>query len=120
MKILVVEDNAAMRAMIRLMLAQPGDEVRECAEGAEALAAYAEFQPEWVTMDIQLGAADGFDVTSQITARFPSARVIILTQHDSDGYRAAAVKAGAWAYVLKDNLADVRACFRNPPNNLSL
>ncbi len=70
-----------MRAMIRLMVARPGDEVRECAEGAAAADAYAEFQPEWVTMDIGLGDVDGLTATSQIKARFPMVKIVIVTQY---------------------------------------
>ncbi len=108
-----------MRAMIRLMVARQGDEVHECADGAAALDAYAEFSPEWVTMDLELGATDGLMATEQIKSAFPAARIMIVTQHDNDALRDAALKAGACAYVLKDNLSRLRELFAGPrpPNS---
>lgn len=111
MKLLIVEDNPSMRAMIRLVAAQADDEVRECANGSEAFAAYARFQPDWVTMDLGLPGLDGLAATRQIIDRFPGARVVIVTSHDSGSLRKAARESGASDYVLKERLERVREIF---------
>ena len=97
-----------MRAMIRRMVAGPGDEVQECADGAEALAAYEAFQPDWTTMDLRMRHVDGLAATRQIKARFPEARILMLTQHGNEALRVAAQEAGACAYILKENLVNLR------------
>lgn len=62
MKILIVEDNPNMRAMIRKILEQNVPEIREiieCDDGAEAIELYHQNGPDWVLMDIQLKEMDG-------------------------------------------------------------
>ena len=46
MKLLIVEDNAAVRRVIRKTVADLADDIAECGDGAEALAAYARFYPD--------------------------------------------------------------------------
>nr|MBA4184545.1 response regulator [Acidobacteriota bacterium] len=46
MKVLIVDDNQQARQMIKHYLRELSDEFRECADGAEALSAYADFLPD--------------------------------------------------------------------------
>lgn len=108
LNLLIVEDNSAMRGLIRSIIADLASDVSECADGAEALAAYARCRPDCVLMDIRTGGMDGISATRQITAAFPDARIIILTEYDDDKLREAARSAGACDYVTKENLLDVR------------
>ncbi len=81
MSFLIVEDNENMRRVIRSVLSEfPGD-VHECADGSEALAAYAAHLPDWVLMDLKMKYVDGFAATGQITSVFPNAKVIIVTDY---------------------------------------
>lgn len=107
MKCLIVEDSAAMRRVIRKMISDLA-EVQECQDGSEALAAYASFEPDWVLMDVKMREVHGLDATKQIRAVFTDARVVIVSNYDSDELREAARAAGACAYVLKENLFDLR------------
>ena len=108
MKLLIVEDNAPMRRLIKSMLRDLAAEVRECADGGEALAAYAEFGPDWVLMDIKMPGIDGIAATRQMLAADPGARVVIVTDYDDHHLRAAAQSAGARQYILKENLLAIR------------
>jgi two-component system chemotaxis response regulator CheY len=108
MRILIVEDNAGVRGLIRRALAGLGAEFVECGDGAEAVAAYAAEGPDFVLMDIEMPAMDGITATRQIIAADPSARIIILTNHDQPSLREAARVAGACGYVLKENLFAIR------------
>ncbi len=54
MKLLIVEDNSGVRRLIRRVVASVADEIRECADGAEALALCAAERPDFVLMDIQM------------------------------------------------------------------
>lgn len=59
MKLLIVEDNPVMRQMIRRLLADLAEDIRECDDGDEALALYCVFQPDWVLMDWQMPRLNG-------------------------------------------------------------
>ena len=112
-KILLVDDSAKVREMIKSLLAGLGVEGATHVIGnktsfCEALAAYRAGQPDWVLMDILMPTMDGLTATRQITAACPQARVVVLTQFESEQLRAAAHDAGAYAYVLKENVLQVR------------
>jgi two-component system response regulator DegU len=105
--ILIVEDNAAVRRLIRRAIAHLASEVHECEDGADALKAYAEFQPTLVLMDIRMPRMDGLAATRQIMQSYPAARIIVVTDYDVDDLRTAAFASGASGYALKDNLTEL-------------
>jgi CheY-like chemotaxis protein len=116
--LMVVEDNAEMRRVIRRMLAGIATEIVECADGSQALAAYALSRPDWVLMDIEMSGVDGIAATREITTAFPEAHVVIVTGHGDEPLRAAAREAGACGYVLKENLLEVRHLVGASPETL--
>ena len=115
MTCLIVDDNPQMREVITVFVRNLADTIVECNDGAEALAAYRTYRPDWVLMDIRMRTIDGITATRQITAEFPAARVVIVTQYDDRELRAAAWQAGACGYVLKDNLVELRRVLRGTP-----
>ena len=108
MKLLIVEDSQKMREMIKSFVSSLAEQVFECIDGAEALKAYEQQQPDWVLMDIEMADVDGLTATRQIKNAWPEARIMIVTNYDDEGLREAAREAGASEYVLKPNLADLR------------
>ena len=108
MKLLIVEDNEAMRRLLRSLVQDLAEAVYECGDGADAFSAYAVCHPDWVLMDIKLPKTDGITATSQITTAWPEAKVMIVTEYDDAKLREAARQAGAQEYVLKENLMEVR------------
>lgn len=104
MKVLIVDDNQKMREMTRLFLSQTADEFRECEDGADALAAFANFQPDWVLMDWEMKRMDGLTAAEEILNAFPAAQILMFTQYEDAELRAAATKVGACGFVLKDEL----------------
>jgi CheY-like chemotaxis protein len=113
MTILIVEDNEPMRQLIKKLLGDLADTFAECDDGAHALDAYRQRQPDWVLMDIKMNEMDGLAATRQIKAAFPEARIIIVTGYDDARLRAAAHKAGACAYVHKENLLELRQILKH-------
>jgi len=107
-KLLIVEDNPAIRRVIRSIVTALAGEIYECEDGVEALAAYTTHQPDFVLMDIAMNTMDGIAATRQITAADPAAKVIIVTNYDEADLREAARQAGACGYVLKENLLEIR------------
>ena len=93
-----------MRELIKMTLAGVADVVGECADGAEALAAYTRLQPDWVLMDIGMKDIDGIAATRQILAADPTARIVMVTDYNEGEQRRAAHDAGAKQYVVKENL----------------
>ena len=117
MRLLLVEDNDRMRQLIRSVLEGFVSDIRECADGEEALAAYAECQPDWVLMDIKMPRLDGISATRQIMQEWPEAKVVMLTDYDDDELRAAARSAGARDYVLKEDLRKLRRLLQRQAAN---
>jgi len=108
MKLLIVDDNAPMRELIKRMLGDLADEISECEDGDQALAVYAAERPDWVLMDIEMKRMNGIAATRRLLAAFPEARVVVVTNYSDQPLREAARKAGACGYVLKENLMEVR------------
>ena len=112
MMLLIVEDNAAMRRLIRRLTRDLAARIEECADGAAALSAYETHHfgaEDWVLMDIELPDLDGISVTRQLCARHPEARVLIVTKYDDDELRRRAFADGAYGFIRKDNLLELRA-----------
>ena len=65
-------------------------------------------------MDIAMKPMDGLEATGRIKARFADARIVILTQHDSPPMRQAAGRAGAFAFVAKENLTEIEKIICGP------
>ena len=97
-----------MRSLIRSIVADLADSIVERGDGAEALACYAEHRPDWVLMDLMMPQVGGLAATRQILLTDPAARIVVVTGHESQSLREAARRAGACAYVSKDNLLDLR------------
>lgn len=108
MTILIVEDNPLMRAMLRETVGEFADTIIECADGAEALAAYQANLPHWVLMDIQMARLDGLTASRQIKTRYPNAKICIVTAYGDARTRQQAAEAGALAFVLKENLEELK------------
>ena len=109
MKILIVEDNAAVRRLIASVLAPLASTITECTDGGDALIAYEAYRPDVVLMDIAMQRLDGLAATAAIIAVHPTARVVIVTNHADAGLRDAATRAGACGYLLKEHLTDLPA-----------
>ena len=105
MTLLIVEDNAGIRRVLRRILVDTASTIWECADGSEALAAYEEHRPDVVLMDFRMTHVDGLTATRQIRAYDPSARIIIVTDYLDDDMKTAALEAGACDYVLKQDIS---------------
>jgi CheY-like chemotaxis protein len=109
MTILIVDDNAGIRKLLRRALGKVGTRIYECVDGSEAVQMYAECQPDIVLMDIKMQHLDGLAATRLLREAYPSARVVIVTDYDDDELRIAARAAGACAYVIKQDLTGLES-----------
>lgn len=104
-RVLVVDDQAMVRAGLRMLLAvEPDiDVVAEGANGHEAVAQAARSRPHVILMDIRMPELDGLEATRRILAANQDARILILTTFNLDDYLYEALRAGASGFVLKDD-----------------
>jgi len=102
-RILVVEDQADNRQIIRDVLAPTDYEITEAENGVEALAAIAKQRPDLILMDIQLPHMDGYEATRRIKAdpELNSIPIIAVTSYALSGDDGKAHAAGCDAYVTK-------------------
>lgn len=107
-RILVVDDHFVVRmGLISLVNTEPDMEVvGEAADGAEAVIKFAQLNPDLVLMDLRMPGTDGIRATTEIRAKHPEARVLMLTTYDGDTDIHRAVQAGAQGYVLKNSTGD--------------
>jgi PAS domain S-box-containing protein len=78
-RILIVEDNAATRKMMRLALQAEGYEVVEAEDAAQAVAVVSERAPALALVDCKLPDADGFELARRLRERLPALRLIAIT-----------------------------------------
>jgi two-component system invasion response regulator UvrY len=103
MKLLIVDDHAVVRAGLRRLLA--GDarlEVREAADGKEALGLFREYGPDLVILDINLPGMGGLELIKRLKLEDPGARILVLSMHDDAIFALRALQAGALGYLGKN------------------
>jgi two-component system, OmpR family, KDP operon response regulator KdpE len=115
-RVLVVDDEPAIRRFLCTSLTVHAYSVFEAANGQEALAAVLAHRPDLVILDLGLPDLDGVDVT-RLLREWTAVPVIILTVQDQEGAKIAALDAGADDYVTKpfgmgELLARMRAALR--------
>jgi SARP family transcriptional regulator, regulator of embCAB operon len=100
-RLLIADDRARTRRALRALLGTHAEFalVGEVADGAEALTAVEQLQPNIVILDIRMPRLDGLAATRQIKARWPTIRVIAHSL--AEELRADALAAGADAFVAK-------------------
>src|ERR1700761_1593276 len=107
-RLLIVDDQASSRELIRSFLSMPGITFHECASGLEAISLANEFKPHWITMDVQMPGINGFEAVKAIKEVHPEARVLIVTSFNDPHFRDMARTAGAAGFILKENLLALR------------
>lgn len=107
LKVLLVDDNQPfLRAVQRFLDTLPGVSVVGCAhDGHEALAQAERLRPDLVLLDVVMPGMDGFKVALALKAKPSPPRIVILSLHDDEAYRASARLHGAEAFVRKDKFA---------------
>lgn len=101
-RVLVVDDAAFMRMVIKKMLENNGFEVVAEAENGEVgIAKYKEFQPDIVTMDITMPNMSGIDALKAICSFDPNAKVVIVSAMGQDGLVREAILGGAKSFIVK-------------------
>ncbi|HEY0858177.1 MAG TPA: response regulator transcription factor [Albitalea sp.] len=101
MKVLLVEDDPAMRATLARTLERRGMQVVACGEGARALDRWRASDPDVVLLDLSLPGVDGLTVLAQARAEQLGTPVLILTARGTVGDRVLGLNTGADDYLAK-------------------
>lgn len=106
-RILIVDDAAFMRMMIKDILTKNGYEVvGEAQDGAEAVDKYQELLPDLVTMDITMPEMDGITALKKIKEINPNAIIIMCSAMGQQAMVIDAIQAGAKDFIVKPFQAD--------------
>jgi CheY-like chemotaxis protein len=95
-KLLVVEDNPELRALITAILRTCGYGVRSCPDGLSALKEIRADMPDIVLSDLFMPGMSGFELLSVIRRRFPGIQVVAMSSTYSGGQTAAGIDADAF------------------------
>jgi len=103
-RVLIADDHAVVRQGLRtfLDLQEDIEVVGEAADGAQALAAVAELEPDVVVIDLVMPNVDGIEVIRRLKEGASATRAIVLSSFIEDDKLFPAVRAGAAGYLLKD------------------
>ncbi|SHE68497.1 two-component system, chemotaxis family, response regulator CheY [Desulfofundulus australicus DSM 11792] len=101
-RILVVDDAAFMRMMIKNIVTKSGYEVvGEAENGKQAVEKYAELKPDIVTMDITMPDMDGIEAVKAIKAIDPQASIVMVSAMGQQAMVMDAIQAGARDFIVK-------------------
>jgi two-component system, OmpR family, response regulator MprA len=117
MRILVVDDEAAVRESLERSLRFEGYEVVAASDGAEALARVRDDRPDAVVLDVLMPRLDGLEACRRLRARGDDLPVLLLTARDALADRVSGLDVGADDYLVKpfaleELLARLRALLR--------
>ena len=99
--ILVVDDAAFMRMMIRDILAKEGYAIQEAVNGRDAVQKYAELRPDLVTLDVTMPEMDGLEALAAIRKIDEHARVLMVSAMGQQALIVQALEAGATDFLIK-------------------
>jgi DNA-binding response OmpR family regulator len=99
-RILVVDDEADIRELLRELLGRAGHEVVEAADGSEALKLFYSEQPDFVILDVQMPILDGWETLSRIR-EVSDVPVLMLTARAEELDKVRGLRAGADDYLTK-------------------
>jgi two-component system chemotaxis response regulator CheY len=101
-RVLVVDDSAAMRSVLRMVLRSGGYEVAgEAQDGEEAVREAKASQPDLVLLDLAMPEMDGLTALSLLLEASPTTRIVVVSGFGDQRLVDLAMKAGARAYVVK-------------------
>ena len=116
---MLVDDHAVVRAGVRRLLEQDVRflVVAEAESGERAYQQFGEYLPDITVMDLSMPGLGGMEAIARIIARYPAAKLLVLSMHENAAFASQALKAGVKGYLAKNGLAEelvnALACIAN-------
>ena len=106
--VMLVDDHAVVRAGIRRLLEQDGkvNVIAEAESAEKAYMLFSEHQPDITIIDLNMPGMGGMEGIKRIVARYPTAKILVLSMHQNAAFASQALKAGAKGYLAKSGLAE--------------
>jgi len=99
--VMVIDDDAEMRAVLRDLLQREGFRVQEEAGAEQVIRVLESVRPDAVVLDKEMPGGDGLDLLAYIRRRHPSIPVVFITAFGGPAVQAEALRLGATRYVEK-------------------
>jgi two-component system response regulator AtoC len=99
--ILVADDDASIRSLLKQVLTDEGHSVREAATGSEVVEQVRESGPDLVIMDIRMPELDGIEALQKVKIASPRTAVLIMTAFGTSNAAIKAMELGAFDYITK-------------------
>ena len=101
-RVLIVDDAAFMRMILKDIMVKNGFEVAgEASNGLEAIEKYRELQPDVATMDITMPELNGIEAIKRIREQYPNAKIIVCSAMGQQAMVIDAIQAGAKDFIVK-------------------
>ena len=107
-RVMLVDDHAVVRSGIRRLLEHESGFVivAEAESGERAYQLYGQHAPDVVVMDLSMPGMGGMEAIRRLVARYPEAKLLVLSMHENAAFANQALKAGAKGYLAKNSLAE--------------
>ncbi|MCF8268033.1 MAG: response regulator transcription factor [Ignavibacteriales bacterium] len=121
MKILIVDDSANIRAMIRSIIDSSDHQFFECEDGDISLSLCDDYHPDLILMDIKMKRMNGITATRMIKTKYPRIKIIMVTNFPYPDLMRESIAAGAERLLPKEELLSlpllISELFKNTENN---
>lgn len=107
-RVMLVDDHAVVRAGVRRLLEQDArfSVIAEAESGERAYQIFGEYLPDVSVIDLTMPGIGGMETIARIVARYPNAKLLVLSMHENVAFASQALKAGAKGYIVKNGLAE--------------
>jgi DNA-binding NarL/FixJ family response regulator len=100
--VVIADDHELFRSIIKRQLKSDFKVVGEARDGASALALVQTNKPDLIILDVSMPVRSGLSIIPDIKLRYDSAKILVLTIHNSADFARSAFELGANGYCLKD------------------
>lgn len=121
-RVIVVDDDPLVTQSLKTILEITG-EIQVITTGSsaeEAVVAYQANQPDVLLMDIRMGASTGLVAAAEILAKYPAAKILLLTTFSDDEYIQEALRLGVKGYLIKQKLETIVPAIKAVTNGQSV
>ena len=105
-RLLLADDHAGTRNLLRLLLEPEFDVVADVADGQALVTAARQLSPDVIVTDISMPGLDGITAAAAILCRNPAARIVLITVYSDTSLLKRGLSSGALGYVLKARAGD--------------